>query len=106
MAKIKIPQKITEGAFTYAIKLKPNVMADRHAAGFIDPIAEELQVDPHLPPNERMVTLCHEVGHFIERVYSLNISDDDTDRLAQGFACFLQQCDIEFDWSSIKGLSQ
>ena len=102
--KIKVPQKITEGAFTYTIVLKQNVLADRHAAGFIDPIAEEIQIDPHLPPNERTVTLCHEVSHLIERVYSLSVSDDDTDRLAHGFSCFLQQCGIELDWSDIKEL--
>lgn len=105
VTRIKIPQKIQIAAFNYSIELRKHLMADKHNAGFFNPVAETLSIDPHLPPTERKISLAHEVLHLIERAFEISIDDADTERLAMGFVCFLDNLGIELDWSDIKELS-
>ena len=45
-----------------------------------------IDVKQHPSYQQLMVTLLHEIGHFICYVYSTKMSEADVDRVAQGYA--------------------
>lgn len=103
MIKIKVPREIKIAIHPAKILFRRNILADENLIGHSHRRRQEISIDPIMPPSERNVTLLHEVGHNIDRVYHLNIDDDTIDRIAQGYGeFFFNNLGIELDWSLIE----
>ncbi len=101
--RIRLPNKIKIGVYQYFIKYIPHLHRDFNVYGRVCTNAGLIELDLDMPDIIKYVSLLHELIHAISDCYSLRLSDDDTDRLAQGLAqVFFNNWGIEFDWSDIK----
>ena len=101
--KVKIPRKVKIGAYDYTIKFVPNLVYDHKLLGQSLSDKQEIRIEPKTTKQTNAVTLWHEIIHAINGVYSCEIDESNTDRIAQGIAAILQSdFGIEFDWSNIK----
>jgi hypothetical protein len=67
------------------------------------PSCSEIAINPDMSSSAKIQTFYHEVMHHINSQYKLGLGEDDIDRLANGWAEFMQKgLGIELDWSDIK----
>ncbi len=100
--KVKVPNKIKIGCFTYDIVYDDTIVPDHNRCGEISPREHKIRMATYLQGDSKSQSLAHEITHFISDVYSCELDEANTDRIANGFIEFLQQLGIEFDWTNIK----
>lgn len=101
--KVKIPKTIQVVGHTYKVLYKSHLSKDRGIRGRINHRLQEIQIEPENPVSQKNQTMLHEILHFIETTFAMDLSDDDIDRLAEGLYQVLSDSfGIEFDWSNIE----
>jgi len=101
--KVKVPIEMECNIHIYKTQFTPNLIAVDKLTGKADHHRMLIEIDPILPNSQRAQTLCHERIHIMDRQYSLGLSEDDIDRLAEGVAEFIvKNLGIELDWSLIE----
>lgn len=102
---IKIPIEIKMATHTYKVVFKEHLNLDERNLGTINHRTQTIELEPTLAPSEINTCLLHEIVHLIQRVYGCDLSDTDTDRLAQGMAEFLfNNLGIKFIWDDIRAI--
>ena len=100
--KVKIPKVIKMGTLDYKILFDPYIWKEEGKRAQVNYLKLLIKVDNQIPNGLRGISLLHEIVHVIDEIYSLDLDDNDTDRLAHGLADFLfNNLKIELDWSSI-----
>ena len=101
-SRIKVPNEIKIGVHAYGVEYNPHLWMEEELKGSANHISQKIQIEPALAKSQQDVTFLHEVLHIINDQYRLRLSDDDVDRIANGWADFLfNNLQIEFDWSDI-----
>lgn len=100
--KVKIPKTIKIGTLLYGVVFTPHLVADDKLFGRTDTRRQEIQIDNDIPFSCMNITLLHEILHIIQDVYRVDMTDENTDRVASGIAELLfNNLGIEFDWSDV-----
>ena len=103
--KIKIPQKIKLGIHEYQIRYNSVLWHEEALKGSANHLKEVIDIDPHLAPNQKIVTLLHEINHIINDQYSCKLDEAEINSMAEGMAeLLIDNLFIEFDWSTIKDI--
>jgi len=103
---IKIPKQIQIGGHTYQVFYKPYLSSDSGNRGRINHRKQVIHIEPENPISQQNVTILHEIIHFTENIFSLNLTDEDTDRISEGLLQVLSDSfGIEFDWSDIESVT-
>ena len=100
--KIKVPRKIKLGIYTYKIKFDPTLQLVNGNIGEHRPNKGEIVLTSYQSDTSKILTLNHEVLHHISSQYQLDLDEREIERLAHGFAEYMQSLGIELDWSEIK----
>lgn len=100
--KIKLSSRIRIGATNCRIKYVPHLEVDNRERGYLLKRTGEIGIEPELSDEMKNRTLIHEVIHQIDENYVIDITENDIERMANGFYEFLQNLHIELDWSGIK----
>ena len=102
--KITISPTLLMGAFEYKVKGNSNLIFDENRYGAVTHRTKVVEIDGHiLGTSQALLSYLHELVHIIDYMFSCKLSDDDVDRIAEGFAEFLvRNWEIELDWSKIK----
>lgn len=99
---IKIPKQIQIGGHTYQVFYKPYLSKDDGIRGSIIHRKQVIYIEPENPISQQNATILHEILHFIDTIFDLNLTDEDTDRISEGlFQVLSDSFGIEFDWSDI-----
>jgi len=108
MAKIRIPQKIKIGGQWISIFYEPKIFDNYGKMGQARfPEGEIALQYRDTCEDGRVHTLIHELLHWIDSIYNnYQLDETQTNSLASGLHALLVDLGIEFDWSSIKELSQ
>jgi len=101
MPNIKVVQAWQFGAHKYNLYFSEMVRLDGHDAT-TNHRAQEIYLDPTLPESRKVLALVHEIVHIVALVWKMVISEDDIDRIAEGFIQLLNNLDIKLDWSMIE----
>ena len=100
--KVKVPKKITIGAYDYKILLLRKLVYDYRLLGQSLPDSQIIKVEYETSQQTKVVTLWHELVHSIGDVYNCGLEEANIDRIAQAIAAMLQKdFNLEFDWSEI-----
>jgi len=90
------------GAYTYNVLLSSTLQIDEGHPAIVNMRTCELLIDLNQTDAQKTHCLLHELDHIIEDNYSINLSEQDNNRIASGYLEFLQNnLGIEFDWSGI-----
>ena len=101
--KIVIPKQIQIGGHIYKVKYKPYLSKDVGTRGSINHRKQEIYIEPENPLSQKNATILHEIIHFIEAVFDLDLADETADRISEGLLQVLSDSfGIEFDWSNIE----
>lgn len=101
--KVKVPKEIRIGVYHYFIRHLPYLHRDFNIYGRVCTNAELIELDLDMPDTIKTVSLLHELIHAICDSYCVRLSDEDTDRIAQGLAqILLNNWGIQFDWSEME----
>ena len=99
---VKIPKQIQIGGHTYEVFYKPYLSKDNGDRGVIKHRIQEIHIAPENPKSQRDVTIIHEIIHLMEFIFAFDLTEGDTERIAEGlFQVFSDSFGIEFDWSDI-----
>ena len=100
---IKIPKQIQIGGHTYKVFYRPYLSKDDGNRGGINHRKQVIYIEPENPASQKNATMLHEILHFIETVFALNLTDDDVDRISEGLLqVFSDGFGVEFDWGDIE----
>ena len=102
--KVKIPKEIRLLTHTYKIRSSSKETRANGAMALSRHFHQDIIIDKAtMPRSEYEQAFFHEVLHVIERHFSMNFTDEDIDRLAEGLVAILfDNLGIELDWSAIK----
>ena len=100
--KVKVPRKIKLGIYTYKIKTDKTLHLTSGNVGEHRPFKNEIVLAPYMSNTAKVLTFNHEVLHHISNQYQLDLDEKEIDRLAFGWAEFMQALGIELDWTLIK----
>jgi len=104
MVKIKVPKDVSYGCFTYKVYLDPT----QDESGFGGSTLfdkEEIRINPTIPNSRKLTAFIHENTHLINKAHNLDLSEHETELLANGFAELLaRNLGIELDWSDVPTL--
>jgi hypothetical protein len=101
--KIKIPRKIKLGIYTYKIMFDKTMILVDGNVGEHRPNSGVIALAPHMSNAGLYQSFNHEVLHHINSQYKLGLDEDAIDRLATGWAEFMERgLGIQLDWSDIK----
>jgi len=100
--KVKVPKEIKLGIYRYKIKFDKTMQLVSGNVGEHRPSNGEIALAPYMSEPSRIITLNHEVLHHISDQYRMHLDEDAVDRLAFGWAEFMQSLGIELDWSDIR----
>jgi len=99
---VKIPKHISVGGHTYSITHKPLLSKENGIRGHIVHNRQIIQIEPENPLTQRNVTLLHEAIHLVDAIFSLDLSESDTNGLAEGLYQILSDSfGIDFDWGDV-----
>jgi len=99
---VKVPKQVQLGGHTYKIFYKPYLSKDNGIRGRINHRRQEIHIEPENPVSQQNATILHEIIHFIETIYALDLTEEDADRISEGLLqVFSDGFGIEFDWSDI-----
>ena len=99
---VKVPKQIQIGGHTYKVFYKPFLSKDDGNRGGINHRKQVIYFEPENPASQKNATLLHEILHFIETVFALELSDECVDRISEGlFQVFSDSFGVEFDWGDI-----
>lgn len=102
MIKIKVPQVIKIGCYSYKVLFRCNMRNDEGFEGACQHRLDEIAIEPTISPVRKVVVLLHEIIHLIDRNHEINLDDATTSRLANGLTeLLLDNLHIEFDWEDI-----
>ena len=105
--KVKVPKQIKIATHPCQIFFKSNLLIDENKFGYAHRRLQRICIEPSSPISVKNVTLLHEILHYIDDIYHINIDDNTIDRIAQGCAEFLfNNLDIELDWTDITELAE
>ena len=100
---VKVPKQIQIGGHTYKVLYKPYLSKDDGNRGGINHRKQVIYIEPENPASQKNATMLHEILHFIETVFDLNLTDEDTDRISEGlFQVLSDSFGVEFDWGDIE----
>ena len=99
--KVKVPNKVKIGTQEYKVCFNFNLIGDENEFGRINYRTGVISIDPNTGKELFRVSV-HEIIHGIERRFSLHMTDDAIDNMAEGVTEFLvDNWGIELDWSEI-----
>ena len=105
--KVKVPNKIKVGAYTYGLTLNPHLHSDDGKYADCNHRTQQISIWTEAPPTVRYESLIHEVLHIAEFSCRIDVSDPDIDRIAYIMTELLQNnLGIELDWSDIKEIEE
>ncbi len=84
---MRLPRKIKIGAIDYATSFKKDLNHSAGAPGIINFWKRFIRIDPDCCVPH---TTMHEIVHGIAHGWQVDLSENDNDRLAQGFLCFMK----------------
>ncbi len=100
---IKVPRELKVGGLIYKVIYRPLLSKDEGVRGLINHRKELIQIEPENPLDQRSSTLYHEVIHLIDTVFALDMTEESTERLANGlFQVLSSSFGIDLDWSDIE----
>jgi len=101
--KVKVPKTVKIAAHSYKPFFREHLREEENKNGYINFRTGELAIEPDQTQENLDISLYHEIVHTIDRIYCCEISETDTERIAQGLAEFLKNnLGVELDWSDIK----
>ena len=104
MIRVKVPNVIRLGIYKYRIKFDHAMLITNGNVGEHRPSTGVIALDPHMSAPSQTQCLNHEVLHHICNQYKLGLGEDDIDRLATGWAEYMERgLGIQYDWSGIRG---
>ena len=106
MIKLPVPKQLKIGPHEYTTSFNHEIRLKDSCSGYINYRLKTIELDPVEGQSERQVILLHEVIHGISEVFNVEISEPDTDRIANGLAMFLRDnFEVEFTFEGIDGHS-
>jgi len=102
---VKVPRKITVGAYDITIAYVSKLCCDYKLLGQAITDRQLIKLEPDTSGQTNAVTLFHEITHAINDSYSCELDEHNIDRIAHGIVSILvKDFGIELDWSDIRGV--
>lgn len=99
---IKVPKQIQVGGHSYKVLYKSHLSKDDDIRGCIRHRQQEIWIEPENPLSQKNATILHEIMHFANVIFSIDLTESAIDRIAEGlFQVLSDSFEIEFDWSDI-----
>ena len=97
--KIKIPQTLKVGGRSLLVKFTKNLLRDTGNRGEVEWHTETMRIDSDMVYTLTVITFLHEIVHCIDEVYcNRNLSEDETNQLAEGLYQVFDGMGIKFKW--------
>ena len=103
---MKVPNIIELGSHKIEVILD-GFQEDKVFRGTFSPRGQRMLLNPKLPHQQLRVTFLHELVHLICDVDDIELSEQDTNRLAESLGDILFRCfGLDLDFSEIKLLER
>ena len=91
---MKLPKRIQVGSGWYQVREDKSLVGNNHR-GETDYVQRELRISPTCSPEQKAVTLLHEILHVIEVVYLCeDLEERQIKAMAEGLAQALQSAGL------------
>jgi len=101
--KVKVPKVIKIGGIRVRIFYEDKLLDNHSKYGQCRfPEGEIVIQERDMSNDTKSQTLCHEITHWLDKVYNnYQFDENTTDAIGQGLYALLVDMGIEFDWSNI-----
>ena len=99
--KVKLPKILKLGIYPFQLRLVHNLVFNENDKGIVRFNDLLIELDEAMNQYERAESLHHEILHQVNRQYSLKLSEEDIDRIAEGLTTFISALGIEYNWDDI-----
>ena len=103
MLQVKVPRVIKLGIHRYRIRFDHTMLMVNGNVGEHRVSSGEIALDPHMAQSSMTHVLNHEIMHHINQQYKCGLDEDGIDRIAMGWAEYMERgLGIKYDWSEIR----